>query len=372
MKFLVNTNTLLKHLGSVQGVIPSNPLVPILENFLFDIRNGLLSVTASDLQTTVITQLAVNADGEGSICIPAKMLTDTLKNLPEQPVTFHIDFNTYSLEIVSDNGRYKIACENASDFPKVPELHKAESLEVSTQLISLAINYTLFATSTDEMKPALNGILFKFQKGIANFVSSDSHRLIRYRYEGISQDVEASFIVHRKAMQILRNALPSENVVLVMEFNASNAMFSFGNYKMICRLIDERFPDYENVIPLKNNNLITIDRQELIGCLKRLNIYANKTTNQVRFKISGNEMQVSAEDLDFSNEAIERLFCEHDGPEIEIGFNAKFLLEMLNNLHSTSVTFRLSEPSRAGIVVPSKSEDDVLMLIMPIMLHNYA
>jgi len=371
MKFLVSTTTLLRHLGSVQSVIPSNPLVPILENFLFEVRSGLLSVTASDLQTTVITQLAVDANMDGNICVPAKMLTDTLKNLPDQPVTFNFDFNTYSVEIVSDNGRYKLACENASDFPKVPELNKADTLEVSTQLVAAAISYTLFATSTDEMKPALNGVLFKFQKGTAHFVSSDSHRLIRYRYEGINADVNAFFIVHRKAMQTLKSALPSENINLVMDFDDYNVMFSFSNYKMICRLIDERFPDYENVIPVKNNNLVTVDRQELIGCLKRLNIYANKTTNQVRFKITGNEMQVSAEDLDFSNEATERLFCEHDGPEIEIGFNAKFLLEMLNNLHSSGITFQLSEPSRAGVVVPSKSEDDVLMLIMPIMLHNY-
>jgi DNA polymerase-3 subunit beta len=371
MKFVVTTSSLLKHISSIAAVVPNNPLVPILENFLFEIKEGLLSVTASDLQTTVITRLYVDSDSDGSICVPAKILNDTLRNLPDQPVTFNFDFDSYSAEIISDNGKYKVACENATDFPKIPALSRAESIDFSTDLLSTAIGYTLFAVSTDEMKPALNGVFIKATQGAINFVSSDSHRLIRYRSEGLSENLETSIIVHRKAIQTLKNILPSENVNLTLEFNESNAVFSFQNFKLICRLIDERFPDYENVIPTKNNNHITIERSELISSLKRLSIYANKTTNQVRFKITGNEILVSAEDLDFSNEASERLFGEHEGADIEIGFNVKFLIEILNNIHSPRVTFKLSEPSRAGLIVPDSSDDDVIMLIMPIMLHNY-
>ena len=374
MKFIVSTSTLLKHLQSISGVIPSNPVVPILENFLFEIEASKLNITASDLQTSIITSLEVESDEDGSIAIPARMLMDTLKNLPEQPVTFTVDFSSYSIEISSDNGRYKLSGENAADFPKVPELGNSDKVELMTDILASAIGYTLFSTSNDEMKPAMNGVFFQIDGQEVNFVSSDSHRLTRYTRKDVSSDQEASMIIHKKAMQVLKASLPSANVPLTLEFNESNAIFSFENIKLICRLIDERFPDYKNVIPLNNDNHVVLDRQEIIGSLKRLVIYANKSTNQVRFKVAGNELKVSAEDLDFSNEASERVFCEHDGADIEIGFNAKFLLEILNNIHSEKIILQLSEPGRAGLVVPREidGDEDLLMLVMPIMLHNYA
>lgn len=374
MKFTASTSTILKQISALSGVIPSNPSLPILENFLFEIHEGVLKITASDLQTSIISEVSVEADENGSIAIPAKMLADTLKNLPEQPVTFTIDFETYSIEISSSTGRYKLAGENASDFPSLPELGRADRLEIPSDILLDAIGYTLFAVSTDDMKPAMNGVFFNFINGQANFVASDSHRLIRYRREDIDTDVDAGIIIHKKALSLLKNVLPSEREDVVLEFNEDNAIFSFSNIKMTCRLIDERFPDYENVIPLNNDNLVTLDRQATLGCLKRIVIYANKTTNQVRFSIKGSEFIVSAEDLDFSNEAKERLFCEHEGDDIEIGFNAKFLIEILNNIHAEKITLKLSEPGMAGLVVPSENneDEDVLMLVMPIMLHNFA
>lgn len=374
MKFIVSTSTLLKHLSTISGVIPSNPVVPILENFLFEIEGGKLHVTASDLQTSIITELDVEAEQNGQIAVPARMLMDTLKNLPEQPVTFTIDFSTYSIEISSDNGRYKLAGENAADFPKIPELEGADKVELMTDMLSSAIGYTLFSTSNDEMKPAMNGVYFAIGNDEINFVSSDSHRLTRYTRKDVSSEHEASMIIHKKALSVLKASLPSANLPLTLEFNDANAIFTFNNVKLICRLIDERFPDYNNVIPLNNDNHVMLDRMEMMGSLKRLVIYANKSTNQVRFKITGNELKVSAEDLDFSNEASERIFCEHDGADIEIGFNAKFLLEILNNLHSEKITLELSEPGRAGLVIPKEvdPDEDILMLVMPIMLHNYA
>ncbi len=373
MKFLVSTSSLLKQLSAIIGVIPGNPVVPILENFLFEIKEGQLYITASDLQTSVITRLQVEAEEDGSVAIPAKMLVDTLKNLPEQPVTFHIEFNTWSVELSSDNGRYKLTGENATDFPRAPELMRSDALTVPSEVLSDAINYTIFATSNDEMKPAMNGVFFNINPEHANFVASDSHRLIRYRREDLTSEDDVAIIIHKKALNLLKNSLPSEPAEVKLEFNSSNAIFSFNHVKLICRLIDERFPDYENVIPLNNENEVMIDRQELLSTLKRIVIYANKSTNQVRFRINGNEMQVSAEDLDFSNEASERLFCDHNGPDIEIGFNARFLIEILNNLSSEKVTIRLSEPSSAGLIVPQDHGDkeDILMLVMPIMLHNY-
>lgn len=373
MKFTVSISTILKQISALSGVVSSNPAIPILENFLFEISGGMLRITASDINTFMIAEIPVEADQDGSIAIPAKMLTDTLKNLPEQPVTFLINFENSSVEVISENGRYKLAAENAADFPSVPELLRSERLLIPSDVLVDAISYTLFATSNDELKPAMNGVFFNFTGQHANFVSSDSHRLVRYRREDVKAEVDTSVIIHKRALSLLKNILPSERTEVTMQFNDQMAFFSFGHNKLVCRLIDERFPDYENVIPLNNDNQIILDRQALLGCLKRIVIYANKSTSQVRFKIAGNELVVSAEDLDFANEANERLFCEHEGGDLEIGFNAKFLIEMLNNVHSDKVMLKLSEPGMAGLMEPAEQAQDehLLMLVMPIMLHNH-
>ncbi|KEO75083.1 DNA polymerase III subunit beta [Anditalea andensis] len=373
MKFIVSSSALLKQLSAINGVVTTNPVVPILENFLFEIKEGKLTITASDLQTSMMTEIDVEAKEDGNIAVPAKILMETLKNLPEQPVTFSIDRDTYSIEISSDNGRYKLAGENATDFPKIPTVTNATAVDMSSEVLSNAINNTIFATSNDELRPAMTGVYVNLSATNATFVATDGHRLIRYRRVDIASPDAASIIIPRKALNLLKSTLPSDNVPVTVEFNSSNAYFNFSNIKMICRLIDERFPDYENVIPVDNNNNMTIDRLEFMGSMKRIAIYANKTTHQVRLKLAGSELQISAEDLDFSNEANERLSCEHDGEDIEIGFNAKFLVEMLNNISAKEVTLKFSAPNRAGLIVPSdKGEnEDILMLVMPVMLNNY-
>ncbi|MCF1751957.1 DNA polymerase III subunit beta [Mariniradius sediminis] len=373
MKFIVSSSALLKQLSAINGVVTTNPVVPILENFLFEIKSGKLTVTASDLQTSMITELDVEAREDGNIAVPAKILIETLKNLPEQPVTFSIDQDTYSIEISSDNGRYKLAGENATDFPKIPSVTNATAVDMSTEILSSAISNTIFATSNDELRPAMTGVYINLSKTNTTFVATDGHRLVRYRRVDVASKEDSSIIIPRKALNLLKSTLPSENVPVTVEFNSSNAYFKFNNTKMICRLIDERFPDYENVIPVDNPNHMTIDRLEFLGSLRRIAIYANKTTHQVRLKLTGSELQISAEDLDFSNEANERLSCDHDGEDIEIGFNARFLVEMLNNLSSKEVTLKFSAPNRAGLIVPSDKGDneDILMLVMPVMLNNY-
>lgn len=372
MKFIVSSAALLKELNNIHGVITTNPVVPILENFLFEIEDGKLIITASDLQTSMITELDVEAKDSGSIAVPAKILLETLKNLPEQPVTFSIDENTYSIEISSDNGRYKLAGENSIDFPKIPEVTDGFNVDISSDVLSSAIVNSIFATSNDELRPAMTGVYFNLSSTNATFVATDGHRLIRYRRVDVASEADHAIIIPRKALNLLKTTLPSENSNVVVEFNKANAFFHFNNIKMICRLIDERFPDYENVIPADNDNHMSINRMELLNSLKRISIYANRTTNQVRLKITGSELQISAEDLDFSNEANERLSCEHDGEDIEIGFNARFLIEMLNNLDSKEATLQLSEPNRAGLIVPKVpvENEDILMLVMPVMLSN--
>ena len=376
MNFIVSSSYLLKNLNAINGVITSNSIVPILDNVLFEIENGNLLITASDLQTSVMVEIQVESKGDGSVAIPAKILIDTLKNLPEQPITFSIDDENYNIEINSDNGRYKLAGENATDFPKVPQVTDGYSIDLSSELLSNAISNTIFSTSTDELRPAMTGVFLKLSTSSCTFVSTDGHRLVKYVRSDISGDeVDHEMILPRKSLNLLKSTLPSDKSSDVkLEFNASNAFFSFDNVKMVCRLIDERYPDYENVIPLDNSNNIVIDKSEVLSSLKRISIYANKTTNQVRFKISGGEILISAEDLDFSNEANERISCEHDGADIEIGFNAKFLIEILSNLNSTRVTFKLSEPNKAGLIIPDEMDDneDITMLIMPVMLNDYA
>ena len=373
MKFIVSSAALLKELNNINGVITTNPVVPILENFLFEIEDGKLIITASDLQTSMITELEVEAKESGSIAVPARILLETLKNLPEQPVTFSLDEETYSIEISSDNGRYRLAGENSTDFPKIPEVTDGYTVDISTAALSSAISNSIIATSNDELRPAMTGVYINLSPTNTTFVATDGHRLIRYRRVDVVSEGEHAIIVPRKALNLLNTTLPSENSNVTVEFNMANAFFHFNNIKMICRLIDERFPDYENVIPSESDNHMSIGRLELLNSLKRISIYANKTTNQVRLKITGSELQISAEDLDFSNEANERLSCEHDGEDIEIGFNARFMMEMISNLESKEITLQLSEPNRAGLIVPKEKNDneDILMLVMPVMLSNY-
>lgn len=244
---------------------------------------------------------------------------------------------------------------------------------MSADVLAAAINNTFFATSNDELRPAMTGVFLKLDETNTTFVATDGHRLVRYRRVDVAADVTNSMIIPRKALNLLKATLPAENTNVSLEFNVSNAYFRFDNVRMICRLIDERFPDYDNVIPVDNNNVMTIDRLEFLSSMKRIAIYANKTTHQVRLKITGSELMISAEDLDFSNEANERLSCEHDGQDIEIGFNAQFLIQMLSNLESKKVSFRLQAANKAGILVPSEKDDneDLLMLVMPVMLNNY-
>ena len=376
MNFIVSSSYLLKNLNSISGVITSNPVVPILENVLFEIEGGNLLITASDLQTSVMVELQVESKEDGSVAIPAKILIETLKNLPEQPVTFSIDDQNYNIEINSDNGRYKLAGENSADFPKVPGVNDGYSSDINSEILNSAISNTIFSTSTDELRPAMTGVFFKLASTGCTFVSTDGHRLVKYIRTDIKGDeVDHDMILPRKSLNLLKSILPTDkSSEIKLDFNASNAYFSFENIKMVCRLIDERYPDYDNVIPSDNSNTVTITKSELLGSLKRISIYANKTTNQVRFKISGSEILISAEDLDFSNEANERISCEHDGDDIEIGFNAKFLIEMLTNIESEKVILKLSEPNRAGLLIPEDINDneDITMLIMPVMLNDNA
>lgn len=349
----------------------SNTL-PILDNFLFEINDGELTVSASDLETTMRTKLSVEANESGKIAIPAKLLLDILKNLPDQPCTFLVDSTTHGVEISYDNGKSKMVGYNGDDFPKAPAMENGESIRVSGEIISKAINKTLFATGNDDLRPVMSGVFCQFSPSDIIFVATDAHKLVRYQRTDSQATGSSSFILPKKPLNLLKSNLRGDEEVMI-EYTDSNAVFTFNDIVLMCRLIDGKYPNYEAVIPKENPNVLTVDRLQFLGSIKRVSIFANKTTHQIKLKMAGSELSLSAEDLDFSNEANERLTCSYDGNDMEIGFNSRFLMEMLNNIDTPEIKIQMSEPSRAGLLIPATSDnesEDILMLVMPVMLNR--
>lgn len=372
MKFIVSTTTLLKSLQTISGVINSSSVLPILEDFLFEIKGGKLHVFATDLETSMSTELKVEAKDEGRIAIPARILLDTLKTLPEQPLTFKIDPKTFGIEITSETGRYKLSGESPDDFPKIPQPESVTEINIPASALSHAISQTLFAVSSDDLRPAMTGVLFQVAPDGMTFVSTDAHKLVRLKRTDVKASKAAQFIVPKKALGLLKGALPGNESGVNVSYNKSNAFFTFENTKLICRLIDANYPDYNAVIPQNNPNKLSISRLEFQNALRRISIYSNKTTYQVILSIAGSELKISAQDLDFSNEANERLTCNYEGNDMEIAFNARFLVEMLGVLTSGDIEIELSTPTRAGVLRPVEKGDneDLLMLVMPVMINS--
>ncbi len=371
MKFSVSSTELLRQLTMAQGAIASNPVLPILEDFLFDIENKRLQITATDLETTISTSIEVLADDDFRVAVPAKILIDTLKALPQQPITFSVNEENWGIEITSSYGKYKLAGENGADFPNIPAPETVDTVKIGSQYLQECIAKTVFATSNDELRPAMTGVYFQIDFNKMTCVATDAHKLVKITTPNLVGEVATTFIIPKKALNLLKNALPAGETV-TMSFNKANAFFSFGTIHLVCRLIDARYPDYNAVIPVDNPNLMTVGRADLANSLKRIAIYANKTTNQVALDVTEKTLTVSAQDLDFSNEATEQLPCTFEGNPMRIAFNAKFLAEMLGILDTEEVKMQLSTPSRAGILTPveENSDFDILMLVMPVMLNN--
>ncbi len=374
MRFSVSSSDFLKKLQVASGAINPNPVLPILEDFLFDIENNILTISSTNLETTIITKLDVVADEGGKIAVPAKILLDTLKALPDQPITFAVDENGSGIELTSDYGKYKLAGDNPEDFPETPAEENVDHITLDAWVLANAVNKTLFATSSDELRLAMTGVYVQVDFNKIVFVATDAHKLVKYQYtEGIDSEVTNSFIMPKKALTLIKNVVNNESTVK-LSYNSTNVFVDFGDTRMVCRLVDAKYPDYNAVIPVENPNLLTISRKDFQSSLKRIAIYANKTTNQVILNINDGSLTISAQDLDFSNEATEQLSCTYSGEPMTIGFNAKFLIEMLGILESDDVVFELSTPNRAGILMPSEQTDTdsehLLMLVMPVMMSN--
>lgn len=371
MKFIVSSSALLKQLQQISGVINANTVLPILEDFLFEVEKGKLTVVATDLETVMKIQLEVEAKDSGKVCIPAKILLDSLKNLPDQPLTFNIDKN-FGVEITSDNGKYKVMGENPDNFPKEPAADDTSSFTMSSHALVTAINKSLFAVSNDDLRPAMTGVFFEMDKKGLQFVATDAHRLVRYKRKEVSCPKTGSMIVPKKPLNLLKASMPANEDELTISYNSNHLFVKHGTTQLSCRLIDARFPDYKVVIPTDNPYKLTVSKSDFQSALRRVSIFSNKSTNQVVLNISGSELQLAAQDIDFSFEGNERMKCQYNGEDLQIAFNAKFLIEMLNAAESDEVNIELSTPTKAGIIKPTDQDEneELLMLVMPLMLNS--
>ena len=375
MKFVVSSTELLSHLSAISKVINSKNTLPILDNYLFLLEDNRLTVTASDLESTLITSLELeNTSGTGTIAVPAKLMNETLKEFPEQPLTFQIDPETFAVDIYSQNGKFSIVGQNGEDFPQQPMLNEgvASSINVNHHVLLSGINKTLFATADDELRPVMNGIFIELSTEDMKFVASDAHKLVRYKRFDAKAEKDASFILPKKPAALLKSLLPKEDFDVKLEFDDKNAFFTLSNYKLICRLVEGNYPSYNSVIPTNNPNKLIIDRVEFYNTVRRVSVFSNQASNLVRLKLTENQLVVSAQDIDFSISAVERLNCQYEGDDMEIGFKSTFLQEILSNLSATDVKVELSDPTRAGLLLPAENENEeenVLMLLMPMMIN---
>lgn len=375
MKFVVSSTELLGHLQSISKVISSKNTLPILDNFLFELKEDQLIATASDLESTLITSIPLESvTGQGRVAFPAKILTDTLKEFPEQPLTFDVDMDSLAVKIISDNGVFSIVGQNGDEFPQLPQKDdsKAVTINVDSKVLLNGVNKTLFATADDELRPVMNGIFVELGNDDLTFVASDAHKLVRYRRLDGRSDVASSFILPKKPASLLKNILSKEEESVTVEFDEKNAFFSMSDYTLICRLVEGNYPSYNSVIPKNNPNVLTIDRSELFNTLKRVSVFSNPASNLIKFHLTHNQIVVSAQDIDFSISAHETLQCQYEGEELEIGFKSVFVLEILSNISSSNVLLQLSDPTRAGIFLPydnDNADEDVLMLLMPMMIN---
>ena len=379
MKFIINSLLFSKQIQSLSGVLTNNNTVPIINCFHFHLDEGMLTIRATDLETTLVSKIEVETgrmEGIADIAVPSKLLLDIVKSMDDVPMTFSVDDNTFGISIASGEGKYNLAGHNPETFPNMPEARETSNITLTSGALANAIGRTAFAASTDEMRPQMGGIFCDINTENATFVATDAHKLVRYRRSDIHCDVPVSFILPRKPVMMMKNILATrkEDTEVKLEYNNTNAFFTFDNFYVICRLVDGRYPNYDAAIPKENPNKLTVDRTSFLNTLRRVGLFANQASHQVRLSIMERELVVSAEDEMFSNNAQEKLPCQYEGEPMKIGFNAKFLVEMVSNIETEQILIEMSHPSRAGIIFPITNEEnspeDILMLVMPVMLAN--
>ncbi len=371
MKFSASSSDLVKALSIVSGAVPNKATLPILETILFENKDGKLQLTATDLEISIIEAMSIDIEEDGAVAIPAKRLIETLRQLPDIPVSFEVD-EEFNINFKTDKGNYKLVGEDANEFPDVPDLNQESTLETSKDVMLNAINKTMFAVSDDDLRPAMMGVFFDIGTDESKFVATDGHRLVRYVNSTLTSKNEIQFIVPEKALNLVQKALYSDECALTV--TEDHARFKSGNTVVITRLINEQYPNYESVIPRDNDKSLEVSKEQMLATVKRVAIFSSSTTRQIRLQIGDDKITISAQDIDMSSEAKETIACDYSGEEFEIGFNAGYLADVLNNVDGEEVHFEFSTPNRAGIVKPSDEEEgeQILMLVMPVMLNTYA
>ncbi|MDR2919086.1 MAG: DNA polymerase III subunit beta [Tannerella sp.] len=374
MKFDVSSSALLTRLQSISKVIASKNTLPILDSFLFQLKEDKLIITASDVETRLITTVdVINASGSGLFAVSAKILLEPLKKLPEQPLTFDINDDNMEIFIYFQNGKYNFIGQRGDTYPQQKPLSEAAiDLNMESQILLNGISRSLFATAEDELRPVMNGIYFDIQAENLTFVASDGHKLVRLRNNAVQSAGRASFILPKKPANLLKNLLGKNNNPVKIQFDENNAYITTENFEMICRLIEGRYPNYNSVIPQENPNKLTIDRVSFLNALERVAVFSNPASSLIKLQLSANQVIVSAQDIDFSTSAEEKIACQYDSPELSIGFKGTFLIEILSNINAEEIVLELADPSRAGVIVPTENEEneELLMLLMPMVLND--
>ena len=374
MRFTISSNTLSNRLLTPSRVINSKNSLPILDDFLFEVTNGQLVITASDSENVMTSLLPLDeSEGEGSFAVSNHTIIDAVKELPEQPLNIDVNFDEMKMYITYQNGSYNFPVQNADEYPKAqPVSDSATTITINASILVDNINRSLFATAQDELRPVMNGIYFDLTADSLAIVSSDGHKLVRNKNYSVKSDAAASFILPKKPAQLLKAVLSKDGGDVVLKFDDRSAEISFTDGKLVCRLIEGRYPNYNSVIPQNNPNLVTIDRKSLLGALRRVLPFASDSSQLIRFHLENGHMELNAEDIDFATSAKESITCEYGGQPMSIGFKGSSMVEILNNLEGDEIQIQLADPSRAGVIIPIEQpeNEDVLMLIMPMLLND--
>lgn len=370
MKFTVASNEFQKILARIIGVVPSKSTLPILENILFDLKKNTLRLSATDLEVSMSATVDVKGSEDGSITVPAKRLMETIRALTDVTIVFSADLSSNKVKMITETGEYTLLGESSEEFPTVPQFKGEEQIQIDGALLRRMIGRTNFSVSTDELRPAMTGVLFQLNQKELRAVATDGHRLVRFTYEGLKQGKsKKDLIIPSKALNLIaRTSEEAENTILV---DTNHVQFSFGGTILTSRLIEENYPNYESVIPLDNDKTVVVNRELLLASVRRVALYSSSTTHQVRFSVKKTEMKIAAEDVDFGGEAREKVSCKFDGDEIEIGFNSTYIIDILSHIDAEEVSFKLGTAIRAAIICPTtqKENEDILMLVMPVRLN---
>lgn len=374
MRFNVSSTSLSNCLQTISRVQSSKNALPILDCILFDLAGGVLKMTASDSETTMITTLGVtDAEGEGKFAIGSKQLISSIKEISEQPITFNVDTNTSAIEINYQNGKYNLIGQNGYEFPSPMGMNEnSRGIAIDSQVMLDGISRCLFAAADDELRPQMNGVYFDMTPENITFVASDGHKLVRNRVLSVHADEPSAFILPKKPALLLKTVLPKAEGDVIVRFDDRNAELQMTDYVISCRLIEGRYPNYNSVIPTDNPFRVRIDRMAFISALRRVSVFASQSSALIKLHVDQGTLTVSAQDLDFSTSAEEHIICDYNGTAMSIGFNGPFLIDVLNSITSGDIVLELADPSRAGVITPAEQEEneDLIMLLMPMMLKD--